>query len=350
MIRRLGFWAILAGFSLACSVAWAQSVISARSGTVHYIEGKVLVNGQEVESKFGKFPEIKDGEVFRTEEGRAEVILTPGVFLRLGENSSVSMLSSRLTDTRMEVLGGSALIECAELLKDNALTFRFQDKTILFQKKGLFRIDSDPARLRVYNGEAVVVAQGATTTVKEGREVGLNGVLLAAQRFNKEEAEDSLYVWAKRRAGYLAMANVSAARKIQSSGYGLNSWTSSGWFWNPYFGMFTYLPLRGIYTSPFGYQFWSPYSIASFYARPIRGYSGGGGGYSASQSGASGYNSALGYSTASRGTSYGGGSYSSGGMSSSVGSSAAAASSGSSGGRGSSAGAGGGGTSSGSRR
>ena len=349
MIRRLGFWAILTGTSLACSVAWAQSVISARSGTVHYIEGKTLVNGQEVESKFGKFPEIKDSEVFRTEEGRAEVILTPGVFLRLGENSSVRMLSNRLTDTRMEVLGGSALIECAELLKDNALTFLFQDKTILFHKKGLFRIDSDPARLRVYNGEAVVVAQGATATVKEGREIGLNGVLLAAQKFTKEQAEDSLYVWAKRRAGYLAMANVSAARKVQS-GYGMNSWTSSGWFWNPYFGMFTYLPLRGIYTSPFGYQFWSPYSIASFYARSVRGYSGGGGGYSASQSGASGYNPSLGYSTASRGASYGGGGYSSAGMSSSAGSSAAASSAGSSAGRGSSAGAGGGGTSSGGRR
>ena len=45
----------------------------------------------------------------------AEILLTPGVFLRVAENSSIKMISSRLIDTRVDLLSGSILIECAEL-------------------------------------------------------------------------------------------------------------------------------------------------------------------------------------------------------------------------------------------
>ncbi len=68
-----------------------------------------------MEPKAGQFPNIKENEVFRTTEGMAEVLLTPGVFLRLGENSSIRMISSKLTDTRVEVLNGSAMVECDDL-------------------------------------------------------------------------------------------------------------------------------------------------------------------------------------------------------------------------------------------
>lgn len=64
-------------------VASAQSVISAKSGVVHYVEGRAFLNDQLVETKFGEFPDLKENQVLRTEEGRAEVLLTPGVFLRV---------------------------------------------------------------------------------------------------------------------------------------------------------------------------------------------------------------------------------------------------------------------------
>src|ERR1700674_3851376 len=82
--------------ALAGSVSvWGQSAISAHSGMIHYVEGKVLLEGQPVDPKFGEFPEVKNDQVLETEEGRAEVLLTPGVFLRVAENSSFKMLSNR---------------------------------------------------------------------------------------------------------------------------------------------------------------------------------------------------------------------------------------------------------------
>jgi len=67
------------------------------------VEGRAYLGDKPVEPKLGQFPDIKENQEFRTEDGRAEILLTPGVFLRLGENSSVRMLSTRLTDTRVEV-------------------------------------------------------------------------------------------------------------------------------------------------------------------------------------------------------------------------------------------------------
>lgn len=60
----------------------------------------------------------------------------------------------------------------------------------------------------------------------------------------------------------MSMANISAAKSVHDSGM---SWLSSGWRWNPYFGMFTFIPLRGSYLSPYGYRFWSPREVYRIY-------------------------------------------------------------------------------------
>ncbi len=60
--------------------------------------------------------------MLETGQGRAEVLLTPGVFLRVGDNSAVRLISPGLADTRVEVLRGQAIVEVAELFKDNNLS------------------------------------------------------------------------------------------------------------------------------------------------------------------------------------------------------------------------------------
>ena len=60
------------GLALAAGsvAALAQSaVISARSGLIHYIEGDVYLGDQQIESKFGSFPEVKENQTLRTAEG-----------------------------------------------------------------------------------------------------------------------------------------------------------------------------------------------------------------------------------------------------------------------------------------
>src|SRR5580704_964030 len=138
LTSRFGWAVLLAG----ASCAWGQSAISAHSGMIHYVEGQALLEGQPVDPKFGEFPEVKNNQVLETAEGRVEVLLTPGVFLRMAENSGFKMLSNRLSDTAFEVLSGSVIVEVDELLKDNAITIRYKDATIALAKQGLYRVDS----------------------------------------------------------------------------------------------------------------------------------------------------------------------------------------------------------------
>jgi hypothetical protein len=250
---------------LTVTCAFAQLVISAHSGVVQYVEGQTYLDGQPVELKFGHFPDIKQDQEFRTEEGRAEILLTPGVFLRLGENSAIRMLSNGLTDTRVELLGGSAIVECDQIPKDNSVMLLYKGHNITLAKHGLYRVDAEPARLQVYDGEALVKTDSGELTLKSGKQTDLGATLLA-QNFDKN-AGDELYRWANRRASYVAQANVSSASSINGGGYGYGYGYSSaaflggGWSWNPLFGMFTVVPLSGMFYSPFGYPFWSPYTV-----------------------------------------------------------------------------------------
>ena len=40
---------------------------------------------------------------------------------------------------------------------------------------------------------------------------------------------------------------------------------SATWMYNPYFGMFTYMPYTGMFYSPFGYSFFSPGMVGYLY-------------------------------------------------------------------------------------
>jgi hypothetical protein len=249
----------------ASLVASAQSVISAKSGLIHYAEGRVYLGNQLVESKFGEFPDIKENAQVRTEDGRVEILLTPGVFLRMGENSAIRMVTNRLIDTRLEFLSGTALVEAAELLKDNAVTMVYKDYAVQLQKKGIYRFDSEPAALRVYDGAAVVQLNGQTEEVKEGRMLAMDGDLKLAKFDKNKDDLDELYRWAHRRSEYISMANVSAAKTVADSGM---YWGNSSWYLNPYFNMYTFIPMNGSYYSPFGYAFFSPFTVYNYLYSP----------------------------------------------------------------------------------
>jgi len=286
-IRQLAV--VVAVLGLALVPAAAQNAISARSGMVHYVEGRVLLADKALESKFGQFPEVKEKQVLRTEAGRAEILLTPGVFLRLDENAAIRMITSRLIDTRVEIEGGTAMIEAVELLKDNNVTLVAKGDAVVLRKSGLYRINAETGQVRVYQGEAVIEQGRDRLTLKSAQETML-GTVLVAQKFDNRVG-DPLYRWGKRRSEYIAMANVSGSRSLLDRG----GWMSSGWSWNPYFGMFTFVPYRGVLRSPYGFSYWSPREIMRVYQAPRRQDS-----MMAGGGGSGGYNSALGYNTASR--------------------------------------------------
>jgi hypothetical protein len=247
----------------ASTAALAQTVISARSGLIHYVEGQVYLGNQQVETKFGSFPEVKENATLRTEEGRAEVLLTPGVFLRLGENSSFRMITNRLIDTRIDVLSGSAVVEAEDMPKDNSVTVVYKDAAVHVGKKGLYRFDAGLGELRVFEGVAEITANDKTVAVKDGHMVALN--TLAVRKFDKTET-DALNRWSERRAEYVAMANVSTANSLRSSSLGTGGLFDSGWYWNSFLGMYTFVPgLMGTWYSPYGFRYWSPFDVYMAY-------------------------------------------------------------------------------------
>ncbi|MGH9667882.1 MAG: hypothetical protein ACRD9L_25970, partial [Bryobacteraceae bacterium] len=163
---------------------------------------------------------------------------------------------------------------------------------------GLYRVDTDPARLRVFDGEAQVVAAKQAVEVKKSKELYF-GPVLSAEKFDSKQT-DELYRWSSRRSEYLSMASISAAKSLRDSGSG---WSASGWSFNPWYGMYTFVPYSGVYMSPFGFNFWSPIQVVNFY-RPF--YYGGGYNRGANSSSAINwsphYDAGRGYTTASRGT------------------------------------------------
>src|SRR5277367_2592459 len=213
---------VMAGL-LAAGSACAQSVISTHAGVVQYVEGSAFLADKAVEPKFGTFPDIKENQEFRTADGRAEILLTPGVFLRLGENSAIRMLSTRLVETRVEVLSGSAMVESNEMPKDNAVQLVYKKDSVSLVKQGLYRLDTEPARFRVFEGEAVVTDPSGQLTLKSGKQTNLGGVLMAENFDRKADDQDALYRWSDRRASYVAQANVASAASASASsggGYG----------------------------------------------------------------------------------------------------------------------------------
>src|SRR6202161_1005614 len=175
---------------LAAGSACAQYVISSHSGVIQYVEGRAFLADKAIEPKFGQFPDIKENQEFRTEDGRAEILLTPGVFLRLGENSAVRMLSARLTDTRVEMLSGSAIIQGNEIPKDNAVELVYNKDSASIQKQGLYRLDTEPAHFQVFEGEAIVTDPSGQLTLKTGKQTNLAGVPVAGHFDRNKDARE----------------------------------------------------------------------------------------------------------------------------------------------------------------
>ncbi|MEO8597030.1 MAG: hypothetical protein ABI759_27175 [Candidatus Solibacter sp.] len=278
--------------SLAVLPAVAQPVISAKSGVISYVIGHVLVDDREVKQSETKVTEIKENGVLKTEEGRAEVLLTLGSILRVGDNASLKMLTTRLIDTRVDLLSGTHILEVADVNKDNNLTIVMKDTTAVITKRGLYRFDVEQSRIKVFDGVLGVTRNGQSTLVGSGKVMDTNTA--SVEKFDKE-ATDPLDNWAKRRAELVAMANTSSAKQVHDYGCAPGSNFAAvnvpsnspcnnpcgGWRYNPWFGTVTYVPCSGNVYSPYGYRYYSPYNVmrAYYVPPPVQPPSMGGGGF-----------------------------------------------------------------------
>lgn len=243
--------------SLAVPACWAQAVISAHSGMVNYVQGNVQLEGQPVKLDGAIFPEVKPGQTLSTQWGHAEILLTPGVFLRLGRNTSFQMISNKLTDTQVEILGGAALVEVNEILKDNRIAVKMGEAETVLLKTGLYHFNAATGQVRTFAGKAQVSEADNSTELKGGRTL-LVGSSLLPDKFDRKTAQDELYAWSEQRDYRLELSNISVARGISSNSF---SSSSSLWAWDPWLGMFTFLPNSGYMNNPFGIAWYSPATV-----------------------------------------------------------------------------------------
>ena len=261
---------LLAGTFIAALSAMAQYTISARPGVINTIEGTAYVNGTHVtDAKAAQRMFLNPNDTLSTETGKAEVLLTPGVYLRVGANSEVRMISPSLTDTQVAVVKGEAMIEAMDLLKENSIRVKVGDSQIRLEKIGLYRFTaSNSPAVAVFEGKASLEADGKKLDIGKDHELALDSQL-KPEKFKAKENQDDLYAWSKTRDEYSAAGSYSAAKTVASSSLSGGGWSGygssgfgpyggPGWFYNPIFASYCWLPGDGAFFSPFGFGFFSP--------------------------------------------------------------------------------------------
>ncbi len=230
---------------------------TARPGTLNYVEGQVFLGQQVLDaSSIGKVA-LDPGQSLITKSGKAEILLTPGVFVRLGDLTTVTMISSGLTHTRMSVDRGEVFVEVAEIYPENDLRIIVDGKATELTKIGLYDFNVNLHVVRALDGELFFDDGNRRINVKSGHMVDLGmSEPLKAQKFDKKELEATdLYRWTSLRSAYEAEANADFAPTYS---FGSPEWYGDGWYWDPWFNAYTFLPGDGIFFSPFGWGFYSP--------------------------------------------------------------------------------------------
>jgi len=272
-------WEAVGGFFLAAlllSPAWGS--VPPQPGTVNYIEGQAAIGSQSLTEKSVGSAKLAAGQSLSTEDGRAEILLTPGIFLRVGDHSSLRMDSPGLADTVMTLEKGRAMVEVAEIRPENNVRMGENGSSTQLLKPGLYDFNADSGLIRVFDGKAEVQVAGHQIEVKSGRQLTLNAAgKLKSQGFDKKASMDDFYRWASLRSSYLAEANVDAAQRYGGgAGWSPVAWSGFGWYWDPWFDAYTFIPGDGIFFGPFGWGFYSPWYA---FRAPYYGYGYGWGGY-----------------------------------------------------------------------
>ena len=192
-----------------------QKVVSARAGLITFTQGFASLDERRVAIKPTRFPQMKDGEALSTARGRAELLLAPGVILRLAENSRIRLIGTQLSDTQVEMERGDALIEVLQLPEGSRIQIHLADTVTEFARTGVYRFGTAQKTLRVYGGEASVRSGSGSgpmpVLVKRGTAVHLDATL-AQEKFDRKQT-DALHNWAARRSFDLFMGDPEARQK-----------------------------------------------------------------------------------------------------------------------------------------
>jgi len=244
---------------------------------VNYYEGQASIGAQVLNQSSSGSAVVQPGQTLATQQGKAEMLLTPGALLRVNDNSAVRLDSNSLGNIAVTLQAGRAMVEADQVLKAEFLDVHMGPASVRLMTNGLYDFDATVGAVRVFEGRAEVTLSGKSFTVQKGHDFEINNAKLKARGFDRSKYEDAFYRWSSLRSSYLAEANADAARGFATGYYGYPAYAYApygpGWFWDPYFSAYTWLPWDGYFFSPFGFGFYSP---GFAFAAPFYGYGFGG--------------------------------------------------------------------------
>jgi len=108
------------------------------------------------------YSQLESNHVLSTQTGKAEILLSPGVFLRVGNNSEIRMVSPGLVAPQVEVIRGEAMVEADWVPKDAQISVLQHGAQASIRKVGLYRFDSDHSKIEVIDGNLQVTENDQT--------------------------------------------------------------------------------------------------------------------------------------------------------------------------------------------
>ena len=190
----------------------AQYTISAMAGYIHFAEGEVWLEDRAIAPKPEDFLHVMEGRKLRTGQGRAELLLVPGSFVRMGSESEVEMVSAGLASAVLRLHSGSVMVDLQTQFEDDGIAVLIGNDEVRFRKSGLYRLDAtEENRLSVMDGRArVTMASGEQYDVKSGRAGDLAAGL--SIKLGKPEP-DSLDDWSRERHDELGVLAENARKE-----------------------------------------------------------------------------------------------------------------------------------------
>ena len=229
-----------------------QYVVSVKAGLVNHVQGSA--NVAEMEMARAARP-IRTGP-----DGYVEILLRPGSFLRVGENSEVTLDDVDLSRVKLRLNRGPAVIEVVDIHKDYPITVTTGNLTMKIFVSGIYRFEDGVAT--VIQGK--LQTGDSRLTYEKGWQVFFKDNYRA--RKAPKIQVTSLDIYSQARSQEISQANYNLAMSVSGPGsYGIYD----SWVYSSFYHFYTFIPRSG-FRSPYGYQY---HGVAGRPARNV-GYTG----------------------------------------------------------------------------
>ena len=219
-------------------------------GMLNSFTGEVWINGVAAGPISAGRTTLEIGRAIKTGEGMAELLLTPGSFLRLGNHSELTLEAAGIPGVRVRLGTGEALIEVLDL--QAPIVLEQNGVTAVVRKPGLYDFDAKHAVMAVYAGEAQF-SKGQKQTIA-GQGVGVRTRSLREVETHPKPGS-AAFAWSSFRSELLSSQSAASAQAYESDA---GSRHDPAWYWNPWSASYTYLSASGAVTGPFGWPYYSP--------------------------------------------------------------------------------------------